>query len=597
MRELVCLIGQNSSGKTALMMALARMFSENHIERGVTASDFYLGKGEALDAAAKRRLFIEAKLAFPELETDNPSAVSIPECFNQMIVDDPGGTPYCRIRLAATWENDGTPEGDIEQQISWVRLPWSDIDVQDEQLKKVRATERARIQVVYVPATRDAAALSRSTSTAAFGKIFRGLDWSSQTEVLERQLLTLKENVDRIPGVSKVNENVQSAWRAFYDGSVNAHVAFGAIDTDPSRLVSALEPSFSPDEQGRANPSSRLSDGLLSLFTLSLPLGLFKLADAIRSAPEGAGFHVNVAASLPSLMIFVVEEPENHLAPHYLGKVVAALNAISGLDGCQVVISSHSPSILKRIQPDQVRYFLGGETRPHSEVKSITLPEDDTDEAFKYVREAVRGYPELYFSRLVILGEGPSEEIVLKGLFEESGAPLDSYFISVVPLGGRHVNHFWRLLHDLQIPFLTLLDLDKEKANAGWGRLQYVRDKLVALHGVSSDKLVFKDRHNCKKSLADSYFNDLDAKSVISDSDELAYLVKVFERSYDVFFSSPLDLDLCMLKSFNEAYTNQAPASGGPRIPDDAAAREEALGKCVRQVLRNGSSDVPDDLG
>jgi hypothetical protein len=47
-------------------------------------------------------------------------------------------------------------------------------------------------------------------------------------------------------------------------------------------------------------------------------------------------------------------------------------------------------------------------------VKAIPLPSDETDEAFKYVREAVRGFPELYFARLVILAEGPSEEIVLK---------------------------------------------------------------------------------------------------------------------------------------------------------------------------------------
>jgi hypothetical protein len=39
--------------------------------------------------------------------------VAIPETFNQMVVDEPGGT----LRLEATWTNDGTPAGDIEQSV------------------------------------------------------------------------------------------------------------------------------------------------------------------------------------------------------------------------------------------------------------------------------------------------------------------------------------------------------------------------------------------------------------------------------------------------------------------------------------------------
>lgn len=47
-----------------------------------------------------------------------------------------------------------------------------------------------------------------------------------------------------------------------------------------------------------------------------------------------------------------------------------------------------------------------------SSVKEIKLP-DLTVESYKFIKEAVKSYPELYFSKLVILGEGDSEEIVL----------------------------------------------------------------------------------------------------------------------------------------------------------------------------------------
>jgi putative ATP-dependent endonuclease of the OLD family len=34
------------------------------------------------------------------------------------------------------------------------------------------------------------------------------------------------------------------------------------------------------------------------------------------------------------------------------------------------------------------------------------------------------------------------------------------------------VNHFWRLLTDLDIPHATLLDLDRGRAGGGWGRIK-----------------------------------------------------------------------------------------------------------------------------
>lgn len=43
-----------------------------------------------------------------------------------------------------------------------------------------------------------------------------------------------------------------------------------------------------------------------------------------------------------------------------------------------------------------------------------TSPSEKTEsEQYKYIKEAIRAYPELYFAKLVILGEGESEELIL----------------------------------------------------------------------------------------------------------------------------------------------------------------------------------------
>jgi putative ATP-dependent endonuclease of the OLD family len=161
-----------------------------------------------------------------------------------------------------------------------------------------------------------------------------------------------------------------------------------------------------------------------------------------------------------------------------------------------------------------------------------------TDEAHKFVREAVQAFPELYFARLVVLGEGDSEEIVLPRLLKARGVPIDESAIAVVPLGGRHVNHFWRLLTVLNIPFVSLLDLDLARFQGGWGRMRYANTQLNEY--VPGKQLPTE--------LPLPEWND-DQYKILGYSNYIA----AFEQR-GVFFSSPLDLDFSMLKNFPAAY-------------------------------------------
>src|SRR5581483_8559293 len=144
----------------------------------------------------------------------------------------------------------------------------------------------------------------------------------------------------------------------------------------------------------------------------------------------------------------------------------------------------------KRVTPESIRYLRLDERRT-TVVKHIELPEDEP--AYKFVREGVQAFPELYFSRLVVLGEGDSEEIVLPRLLAARGILTDDASISVVPLGGRHVNHFWRLLHGLGIPHVTLLDLDLARYQGGWGRIRYAANELLKYGDVSENDLTQDD--------------------------------------------------------------------------------------------------------
>jgi putative ATP-dependent endonuclease of OLD family len=129
-----------------------------------------------------------------------------------------------------------------------------------------------------------------------------------------------------------------------------------------------------------------------------------------------------------------MEEPENSLSPHYLGRVIQALTAFANHPDAQSIITTHSPALLRRVAPERIRYLRLDEDR-ETVVKPIIMPSTEAD-AYKFVREAVQAFPELYFSRLVVLGEGDSEEIVLPRLFEAQGLSEDAASIVVVPLVG-----------------------------------------------------------------------------------------------------------------------------------------------------------------
>jgi putative ATP-dependent endonuclease of the OLD family len=205
-------------------------------------------------------------------------------------------------------------------------------------------------------------------------------------------------------------------------------------------------------------------------------------------------------------------------------------------------------------------------------VSRIELPGKEA-EAYKFVREAVEAFPELYFARLVVLGEGDSEQIVLPRMLQAAGEFPDMACISVVPLSGRHVHHFWRLLSSLDIPFVTLLDLDVGRYDGGWGRIRYARDQLVR-HGGS---LTAVSQHGLRLAAQVPQWNDPD-EFILQSSKGREWLALL--ELCGVYFSSPLDLDLAMMSAYPLAYGgNSAVTEVGDDVLESVLGKAWILGK------------------
>lgn len=559
--NLTTFIGNNSAGKTATLSALNCMFSENSSDRILQRSDFHLPKEMAPDEMESQDLYVEAVFEFEELKTgDNGGEYVIPIFFQHFVVDNPGELPYLRIRLEATWEKSNTIEGSIDSKISYITCPEA-AEIEDNCRIPAARRDLDKIRVVYIPAVRDPSRQLKNASGTMMYQIMNSINWSEKTkENVKTKIKELNEQFAEEKGVSMFGASLAEQWKAYDsdDRYSTASLRFNSTDIETS--VRKTEVVFEPTETGKEYTIDQMGDGLRSLFYISLVDSILdvegKMQREIESDPENTSF----SRKPPILTVVALEEPENHIAPHLLGKLVGNLSNIADKSNAQAIMTSHSPAIVKRVDPENLRYFRMDKDLHTSKVRSITLPEKESvQDQYKYIKEAVRAYPELYFAKLVILGEGDSEDIILPKYWEAVSGNVDVGGISIVPLGGRHVNHFWRLLNDLQIPHITLLDLDREREGGGWGRIQYVLQQLIA-NGHDKNKLLDTKRGV----LTDEQLDGM-SKWDVSDVTSMQKWIDKLEQ-YNVFFSAPLDIDFMMLEQMTSEYKKSLDTAEGPRL-------------------------------
>lgn len=560
---LTAIVGANASGKTAVLQALTRLFGVTRAQRTIVPSDFHVSPTEGKRPAA-RELIIDVRLNLPELVAGTATAAAVAPVFSRMRVERPGGTPLCRLRLRARWDDDGTAEGAVSQDLSWVNT--ADEVVRDDQLLPVAPGDRGLIQLFYTPASRDAAAQVKATTGALAARLLRSIEWTASTQasvqVATEQLMAAFGSEKAIQAIS---QSLTKRWGKLHDGDIDCAPELSLTSRRFEEVMARIGVTFKQGPAGVDRGLEALSDGQQSLFYFALAAAVF---DVERAAVAGAieGFRAD-ELSVPALTLFAVEEPENHLAPYYLSRILQQLGTLVATGAGQALVSSHSPSVLGRVPPDDVRYCRRDTATGVSTVRPIPMPAGDV-EAIKFVRNAFLAFPELYFARFVLLVEGDSESIVLPRLAEALDLFVDPSFVAIVPLGGRHVNHFWRLLQGLGIPYATLLDLDLGRDGGGYGRVKNALQQLLALGTPREDILKLADG----TILSDEGLAQMAAWGQANLQGWLDYL----ERSSSVFFSAPLDLDLAMLAAFPAAYAATIEGTG-PRMTNEAAA-EVVLG-------------------
>lgn len=555
------LIGNNSSGKTTVLQALSKLFSDKQNDRIIKKSDFHLPKGSRPGENTKN-LFIETIFEFDELD-GTLCGPAIPSFFEHFTVSKDGAKPFLRIRLESSWEDDGTVEGSVDTQIYYIS---SDEDtIRDEDKHRAPRKDLDKIRVLYVPASRTPEKELGNASGSMLSRLVNSINWT------EDEINEITDKIDELNNtflsedgaLTQINNEIQKSWELYHEDNRFSQAELIINSSEMAAALRQIALKFSPTTTEEAFTVSDLGDGLRSIFYFSLVDSILDIELEITKDREENPDNPRFKLIPPILTILAIEEPENHIAPHHIGKLIKRFKRLGNNDNSQVILTSHSPAIVKRVEPEDLRYLRieNNDRVLQTIVSGIQLPQA-IDESYKYIKGAIQAYPELYFAKLVVLGEGDSEELLLPKFFDLLGKEIDSSQISIVPLGGRHVNYFWKLLNSLKIPHITLLDFDNERYGGGWGRIKYAIQQLLEIGIERSDLVTIEDGR---------ILNDEDIARIssnqISDifSQPWSSWINHLEK-FNVFFSVPLDIDFLMLQHYKDYYLGTLSTNEGPVV-------------------------------
>jgi putative ATP-dependent endonuclease of OLD family len=523
------LVGDNGAGKSAILEALKRLFSPIAAERRIQKADVHFGYAEDSQSINEREVVIDVVFGFT-------NSNAIPHVFNDIFFNAKDKSLKVRIALECLYKRSESFEDDIEVKIYTIRtlddVPFGPDDERKTPLRG-RATQFA--ELVYIPAHRDSLGVTRHALKNVLKRIERSADWDQETKDKSRKFAQdLEASLSAEKAVGSVRDDLKSFWGALHDGHYDADPIVSVVATEFEQLIRELTLRFEKSPGGGQRQLEELSEGQVSLLYFALSATLHNLIWKMQAATPGEldGFKA-LDFSPPPLTIFALEEPENHLSPFYLPRLISLLEKLNQEGDAQSFVTSHSTSILTRIAPRNVRYVRNCRQTLVSDIREIPLPELGSDED-KFITQAILANPEIYFARLIIIGEGDSERIVIPRIAQALGIPLDPSFIAFVPIGGRHAQHLWKLATGLNIPCLTLLDFDLGRHGGGMGRIV-----------------------NAAKWLADAGFPPDPSVQIPSNDGIDGTTVDgwaMWLRQHDVYYSTYLDLDMMMIKAFPAAY-------------------------------------------
>lgn len=508
--EVTVLLGENNSGKTAVMEALRLCLTEVRSRRGTAfhAYDFHLMDAAADPSSAEP---IRITLTFAEHESGAWSAKVLRELTGVGVLQlDPDGRGQVTVRVTARYE-----PGPKEPAQTWEFL-----DLAGEPLPRAEPRALSVLQELvsyfYLSALRDA-----SKQFDARGRFWRPFLKSSTLDATEKDALeaALKDVNDRIVRSHAGFDAARDKLAALQDIVPLSGGDVVAIDAIPGRIFDMLSRTVVSlgASTGAWVPVDRHGEGTQSLAVLML-FGAFLDISGMESA------------------IVALEEPEAHLHPTAIRSLWKLIEKLPG----QKIISTHSGDLVSEVPVSQVRRFSRGPngTVAHQMAAGSLTP--DQLRQFNIHVRAHRG--ELLFARCWLLVEGDTESILLPELARIAEIDLHRAGVRIVTYRHADVGTYLCAANALGVRWCVLADNDTQ----GTPDRAKVLEKL---NGASATDVLFQmqekdiEEYLCVHGFGavyESYLNPQTARQVTCTKGEPSYWRQVLQAIKNArFYSKP----------------------------------------------------------
>ncbi len=471
--ETTVLIGENNSGKTAVLKAIELCLDRL---RGPSSRVFEEYDYHLVDeaASAEKANPIEIELRLGETAPDT-LPVELREELADVLVLREDGRRETTLQVTSAYDADRTEF--ITEGVF--------LDDAENPMKPAAAVHMAALRrtapVHFLSALRDAG--KHFASRGPFWREFLAAKDLSQAdrEDFEKELGELNQRlIEAHPPLSEVRDHLKRAQEVIVFGAGDP-VTVDALPARASMLLSQARVNMA-SRQGAKIPLDRQGEGAQSLAVLLL-------FDAYLRRRLGEGGDAVVP-------ITILEEPEAHLHP---AAVRLLLDAVQRFPG-QKILSTHSGDLLCGLDPESVRRLVYRDSAVRTYRAELGSLDEKNRQTFQ--RKIRRGRGDLLFARCWLVYEGETEAVLFSGVAEALGIDLDRHGIAHMQCSDINLASLIRIANQFGIPWYLVYDGDK-------GRNKYERAAMENLEGAAEEDRYLCPYPNIEEFLKENGFDDL----------------------------------------------------------------------------------------
>ena len=442
------IVGENNSGKTALVDAIRLTLDTNSAEwTRISDNDFH---NDATNFSIKLKLenikpnqahvFVE-HLTHEEIEGGGRKSVFYVNLIASLTDNMRRGNRFIRTELRSGENAEGpTIEREIREYLSATYLrPLRDAE---SELSAGRSSRLAQI-------------LSSSIT----------LKEDENFESLIASFIEASQAAKDNPGITASRISIEKYFHnlTFEDDKAKYEIAVQILGSKDFEHMSDAE-------------KDRAFQNILERLSLSLDENIPRQGLGYNNILFMATELILLEQEAGQFPLLLIEEPEAHLHPQLQMKFLKFIHQEYS-DGenpkLQTILTSHSPNLASKAPLDSLIVMKNGVAYPMS--KGATRLDDDDYVFLEKFLDITKS--NLFFAKGVLIVEGDAENILLPTIAELLGYPLENYGVSIVNVGNtayaRYAKIFLRAGMDaepnnwlpVQVACLRDLDLWPEKAD------------------------------------------------------------------------------------------------------------------------------------